>query len=104
MVSNESVAKNWFLTVPNYLPEDESFFETIEYGSNILYSIVGKEVGAGGLRHLQCVVMLRNRTRFTAVRNLLRLSTQSHLECCRNVKHSIEYCKKVCACCRMQGF
>lgn len=94
MSNNESRAKNWFLTIPNYTPEDISFFETIEYGSTVLYAIVGKEIGEGGLHHLQCVVMLKTKSRFSTVRNILRLSTQAHLECCRNVKRSIEYCKK----------
>lgn len=94
MSLNQSIAKNWFLTVPNYVPSDLAFFETIEYGTNILYAIVGKEVGEGGLHHLQCVVIFKNKMRFNSVRTVLRLSTEAHLECCRNVKHSIEYCKK----------
>ena len=89
-----SHAKNWFLTVPNYTAEDESFFQNLEYGDVVSYAIVGKEEGEGGLLHLQCVVIFTKRMYFNNVKSFFALSTECHLEICRNVKHSIIYCKK----------
>lgn len=94
MVSSGTLAKNWFLTVPNYTPNDISFFETIPYGDKVLYAIVGKEVGEGGLEHLQAVIRFKSKLRFRTVKTFLTLSSECHLECCRNVAHSIIYCKK----------
>jgi len=94
MTAHESHAKNWFLTVPNYNDEDCNFFKDIEYGDRLLYAIVGKEEGEGGLLHLQCVICFKNRTKFSAVKRFLRFSQPCHLEPCKNVKHSIIYCQK----------
>lgn len=94
MVLNESKSKNWFLTVPNYNDADLMFFQSLEYGDRVLYAIVGKEVGEGGLLHLQCVISFKSRTYFSAVKKFLTFSQPCHIEVCKNVKHSIKYCQK----------
>lgn len=83
-------AKHWAFTLNNYTQADEDRLRNL--GSEIDYLVAGREVGAGGTRHLQGHISLRSRKRLTQVKALI--GSNPHVEIARNVNASIEYCKK----------
>lgn len=82
-------AKNWAFTINNYTPDD---VDRLSNGcTSIQYLIFGREVGESGTRHLQGTVIMKVRSRRQQVTTAIG---QAHLEVVRNLKNSIEYCKK----------
>lgn len=77
-------------TLNNYTEEDVARLERL--GDSVRYLIAGREVGESGTPHLQGFVSLPTRKRLAQVKRLL--GGNPHVEICRNVARSIEYCKK----------
>lgn len=77
--------RNFCFTYNNY--------PSTELGDNLAckYIIYGKEVGESGTPHLQgCVVFPSGKT----LSSVIKLLPGCHVEVCRNLTASIEYCKK----------
>lgn len=91
-VSN-GAAKHWSFTLNNYTEAD-----IIALGVSSppppdrAFLIFGKETSSTGTPHLQGHISLTKRLRLNQVKS--HLGVQSHLEVARNIKASIEYCKK----------
>lgn len=84
--------KNWIAVLNNWSqPEYDSLVEKFE--ARCSFGIIGKEVGETGTPHLQCTFVVKNAMTFTAVKSMLQ-NGRIHLEVCRQVFNSIEYCKK----------
>lgn len=86
-------AKHWCFTVNN--PTDESRLIVAQLIENpiVSYVIVGREVGEQGTPHLQGFFSLTARKRFAQVKALFG-TVNPHLEVSRNIRASIQYCKK----------
>jgi len=81
-------SRNWAFTWNNY---DESVEEKLR-SLNCKYLVAGREIcPTTGTPHLQCTVVFANPKAKSAVVKLLK---GAHVESCRNVFNSIEYCKK----------
>lgn len=87
-------AKHWAgCTIPNYTEEDIKSFEKIK--PLVDYFVYGKEVGAGGLPHLQFMICFKTQRRLTAVKKLF--PTQGHWEMKApksTMLRASNYCKK----------
>lgn len=83
-------ARNWFYTLNNYTNDELALFQALPLGAK--FHFFGKEVGKSGTPHLQGVLGFEKRRSMVAVKKLL--SSRLHLEPCRNVLQSIEYCSK----------
>nr|WAE42924.1 MAG: replication associated protein [Cressdnaviricota sp.] len=87
----ESQAKHWCFTFNNY-DKDDFYLIQERLALTSAKFIVGKEVGESGTPHLQ------GYTEFHVKKNLTFLkrnfNEKIHWEICRNIKASIEYCKK----------
>jgi Putative viral replication protein len=81
-------ARAWCFTWNNY--DDASI--ALLNGIDCTYMIYGKEVGENGTPHLQGTVRFESAQRFTAMRKLL--TSACHIEMCKHLEKSIEYCKK----------
>lgn len=89
MVTAQSQAKNWTITLNNYTDADACLQYDTEQMS---YLICGKEVGENGTPHLQGYVQLKKRLRFTQVSDMF---PGAHLEVARGrPKQNQEYCSK----------
>jgi Putative viral replication protein len=86
-----SLAKNWAFTLNNYTEDDIGRILSAFNTGRIEYIVYGKEVGASGTPHLQGTVVLKKKIRCTG---LVKLVGQAHYSVCRNLQHSIDYCKK----------
>lgn len=80
--------KNWMFTIPNYaddcVPSNLAMFK---------YIVLGKEVGAGGLRHIQGFCILNEPMKFAAMK--LLFPTWRNLENSRTSETACAaYCKK----------
>lgn len=84
-----SRSKNWCFTLNNYVAEDVN--RLMSLGNDVDFLIFGREVGESGTRHLQGFVCFPSRKRLNQV---IALLGQCHCSIARNVKNSIEYCKK----------
>lgn len=80
----------WCFTLNNYTDEDVRRLSVI--GGDITYICFGKEVGDSGTPHLQGLICFSKRHRFKKVSEIV--GKQAHIELCRNVNASIQYCKK----------
>lgn len=84
-------AKHWCFTLNNYddgaLLKIRNAFDA----GGISYLIFGKEVGATGTPHLQGFVSFKKKLRLAPI---IALVGQAHWTIARNVRQSIEYCKK----------
>ena len=83
-----SKARYWVFTLNNYTDDDIVRLDAIV----CIYLVYGKEVGENGTPHLQGTICFSDQKRFTAVRQLL--GGQCHIEICRALSESDEYCKK----------
>jgi Putative viral replication protein len=88
-----SAAKNWCFTLNNYQGSDIERIDSL-VGSNerIKYVIYGKEVGESGTPHLQGFVSFVSKVRLNQVKTFI--GSNPHVEVCRNVSASVQYCKK----------
>lgn len=85
-----SLSKHWCFTLNNYTDDDER-----RLGSppdDVGYIVYGKEVGESGTPHFQGFISFKSRKRFNQV--IAVLGSSCHVERARNVKASIDYCKK----------
>lgn len=86
-----SRGKYWVFTLNNYTREDEVSLQ--DANTAIDYLIYGREIGDSGTPHLQGFVALRDRKRFSVVRELL--PGRCHIELARGTPvQASEYCKK----------
>jgi len=87
-------AKHWAgCTMPNPTDADFKAIEAIK--PLVDYFVFGKEIGAGGLAHLQFMVCFKTQRTLTAVKKLF--PTQAHWEVKSSrstMKRSSDYCKK----------
>lgn len=93
MAPANNACKNWCFTLNNPTDEDIERISSLQEGQDaVQYVLFGNEVGDSGTPHLQGFISLTMRKRFTFVK--LLLGGDPHVEACRNVCASIEYCKK----------
>ncbi|AXH76773.1 MAG: putative viral replication protein [Taphiavirus pestrotis] len=87
-----SQSKRWCFTHNNPTADSRLVLTTTLSNDNVLYAILGDEVGEQGTPHCQGFVVFKTNKRFNAVRNLL---PGCHLEIARgNNKQASDYCKK----------
>ena len=84
-------AKHWCFTLNNYTSENEDSLLSAFNSSRISYLIYGKEVGSSGTPHLQGFVSATKRIR---LQGLNKNVVQAHWTVARDIRASIEYCKK----------
>lgn len=89
-----SNAKNWVFTLNNYTVEDVDRISGLVAlpESIVQYLLFGKEVGENGTPHLQGLICFTKRQRLTQVKTAL--GGNPHVEPCRNVNASVNYCRK----------
>lgn len=80
---------HWFFTFNNYIQEDIEILTTTFKEFCYKYCFQ-EETGAEGTPHLQGVISLKKRMRYTE----LGLSKKIHWEGCKNVTKSYHYCSK----------
>lgn len=81
--------RNYTFTWNNYTEENEQYLREIK---GVKYMVFGREVGEEReTPHLQGTVCFSNARSFSAVCKLLQ---GAHVEVCRDVGRSIQYCKK----------
>jgi len=86
-------AKHWAFTLNNYTEEQfNGLGLTSDPPTDRAYLIVGKEVSPSGTPHLQGHLSFTRRLRRNQA--IAHLGFQAHLTVARNIKNSIEYCKK----------
>lgn len=76
-------------TLNNWTEEE---VETIKGLHGLKYQVFGREIGANGTPHLQGTTCLINNKTFTAFKAFF--GPRAHIEICKDLKASIEYCKK----------
>lgn len=81
-------ARSWVFTVNNYNDQDEDRIKNIK----CKYLIYGKEVGEQGTPHLQGTIQYPTQRVFKSVKK--DLGDKAHIEICRDLYKSIEYCRK----------
>lgn len=85
-----SQAKNWCFTLNNYTQLDVDRLTNL--GSSASYIVFGREVGQNGTPHLQGFIAFNQRKRLAQVKALI--GGNPHVEVCRNIPASVQYCKK----------
>lgn len=81
--------RNWCFTHNNYPSDHEAIYKVI----NCKYLIAGREIcPKTGTPHLQGTIMFKDAKTFSAVKKALPLGV--HIEPCRSLDHSINYCQK----------
>lgn len=80
--------KNWLFTIPNYTEDDEP--KNLEM---FTYLVLGKEVGEGGLKHLQCFCILKEPLKFAAMQMLFPRWRNLQNPKCSEETNAL-YCKK----------
>lgn len=87
-------AKNWCFTLNNWTqPELDHIQQYAASGGDVLYAVIGREVGDSGTPHLQGYICFSGRKSLAQVRSLL--SARIHLEVARGShKEASDYCKK----------
>ena len=95
-----SAAKNWCFTLNNYTNDDLEMFDNLgsntgKNASNILYFIIGKEVGESGTPHLQGFIQFRKKIRLNQVKNVVgRRANCSVMHRQSTPEFCARYCKK----------
>jgi len=80
-------------TLNNYTPVDFMTF-AVAIAPKAKYYVVGKEVGENGTPHLQFMVCLKKKERYTGLKKLFETKT-GHWEIQRaTMKDASNYCKK----------
>ena len=80
--------RNFTITVNNPTPEDVTLLDTIP----CKYIVYGNEVGESGTPHKQGTIIFKSqKTLSAAIKSLPR---RAHVEVCKHLFKSIEYCKK----------
>lgn len=82
-----SRSRNFTFTCNNYTVAQEELVRALTYR----YLIYGYEVGESGTPHLQGTIIFSNPRTLSSV---IRALPGFHIEICRNIQASIEYCKK----------
>lgn len=84
-----SRAKHWCFTLNNYTT---AIVDSIVSNQELFqYIVFGKEIGESGTPHLQGFVSFPNKVRMPYC---IETIGQAHFSVARNIKNSIEYCKK----------
>jgi len=90
----KSSAKHWFGTIPNYTPLDIMCF-AVSIQPLADYYVFGKEVGAGGLKHLQFFVSFKARKTLVTVKKLIQTQGSWFVKYQKStMKNVSDYCKK----------
>lgn len=92
--TNNIKGKYWTLMLPNYTPLDVMCF-AVAIQPISEYYIYGKEIGEGGLIHLQCFIAFKSQKGLTAVKKLVQ--TQGHWKLKykkSTMARASNYCKK----------
>lgn len=90
-----SQAKNWCFTVNNYGPEDAQhiFTKAKEATSDVVYLVIGKEVGESGTPHLQGYISFSKRKTLGRIKTIV--GNRAHVESARGKPaQAAAYCKK----------
>lgn len=83
-------AKHWCITINNYGVEDLASF--VVQRANIVYYVVGKEVGKEGTPHLQCYIAWKSQK---TLATLKKIWPKGHFEITRGTpEEAAQYCKK----------
>lgn len=88
--NNTSRHYNWCFTINNWRQEDIDHLKSMKYK----YLLFGREIApTTGTRHLQGVIRMKSNKTFAQMQNN-NMVPGAHLEVCRSMEDSIEYCKK----------
>lgn len=79
-------AKHWCFTLNNWNNDE---IDPID--PSICKYVFGEEIGEEGTAHIQGYIELKKKGRLSEVKKIF---PRAHFEKCRNIKASIEYCKK----------
>ncbi len=79
--------RNWTFTLNNYSVDEVKRLVHI----NCLHLVFQSEISESGTPHLQGMIGFKNARRFGGIK---RLIPRAHIEKCRNIWGSIEYCQK----------
>jgi hypothetical protein len=86
-------SKHWCFTLNNYTNEDiERINGLVDTNNKVAYVIYGKEIGESGTPHLQGVISFNQKIRLVPAKAVI--GSNPHVECARNLKASVLYCKK----------
>ena len=86
-------ASHYAITVNNYTEQCVPHLQSLVESSRLLYVVVGKEVGASGTPHLQGHLQFIKRVTLKQAIKALD-PVKGHLTVARDIRESIEYCKK----------
>jgi hypothetical protein len=87
-------SKYWCFTINNYSQAEEDEIKNLNNLEEVLYIVVGKEIGESGTRHLQGYLELSKRLRLTNVKHLGGMQ-RAHLELRRgSAQQASDYCVK----------
>ncbi len=82
-----SRARGWCLTINTYNTQDIQDLKNCSAQTVVFQS----EKGASGNNHLQCVIYFKNSRVFRTIKTMF---PTAHIEQCRNLQASVEYCSK----------
>ena len=81
--------RNWCYTINNY---DEEELKSIADWPDVVYNVMGLEVGEEGTPHIQGYVEMNKKCRLSAMK---KLNERAHWERREGKQHeAIDYCKK----------
>ncbi|QGH72833.1 MAG: Rep protein [CRESS virus sp. ct1Gc25] len=87
-----SGSRGWCLTWNNYTNEEYEYCRVMWSKNNVVYAIVGKEVGSCGTPHLQCYVYYRTKRSFRVMKQEFY---KCHIECAiADALKNEKYCNK----------
>lgn len=91
---SSSPSLNWCFTLNNYTEENyNNVLSELRYLCKMF--VVGKEIGSKkNTPHLQGFMIFKTKKRFETIKAIGDEFNKMHLEKCRNIKASIDYCKK----------
>lgn len=83
----------WCFTINNYSEDDEQSCTDFLSSGNVVYGVVGREIGESGTPHLQGFVILHNPQRLSFLRR--KISDRGHYERCNGTsEQNRDYCRK----------
>lgn len=87
-----SRSRGWCFTLNNYSFDEENLVYSLSWERDLVYVVVGKEIGESGTPHLQGYIYNQNKKSLGQVKNLLE---RAHWEAQKGTfEQAINYCKK----------
>lgn len=89
--SRNTRGRAWCITINNYTDQDIAFLEKLRHIDTVTHLVYGLETGESGTPHIQGVIRYKNPVFFDAMKKKF---PTAHIEICKNLSASINYCKK----------